>query len=75
MKNKTRKITQNSGAWICTCGNTELGEGFYPCDETGKMVEPTHTEWLKNLYVCAKCGQIIDQDTRCIVEPCTKSTD
>ena len=46
-------------AWICMCRNTPVADGFFPCDDEGKETEPV-TGW-KDLYVCAKCGRIIDQ--------------
>lgn len=51
----------NAEAWICICGNMPVSDGFQPCDEAGKEVEPV-TGW-KNLYVCDRCGRIIQQDT------------
>jgi hypothetical protein len=50
-------------AWVCICGNTPTGGGFYPCDENGHEMEPTaESDWV-NFYVCAECGRIINQDT------------
>lgn len=49
----------NNEAWICICGNTPGSDGFYPCNEEGHEVEPD-AEW-HDLYVCAKCGRIINQ--------------
>jgi len=46
--------------WVCLCGNTPADDGFYPCDEKGNEVEPV--EGWNNLYVCFKCGRIINQD-------------
>ena len=58
-------ITHEAGsddAWICICGNMPDGDGFYPCDTNGNEVEPAGPEWT-NLYVCAQCGRIIEQNT------------
>jgi hypothetical protein len=58
------RITHEAGndeAWICICNNTPVSHGFYPCDMTGKEVEPVRG-W-EGLYVCNKCGRIIDQKT------------
>jgi hypothetical protein len=55
-------ITHERGideAWICRCKNTPLGDGFFPCDNEGKEQEPV-AGW-NDLYVCARCGRIIDQ--------------
>ena len=59
------KITHEKGnkeAWICKCGNTPSNEGFYPCNSEGEKVDPTPEEWNTKLYVCNKCGVMIDQD-------------
>jgi len=53
----------NKEAWKCICGNTPTGGGFYACNENGDEVEPTEKEWTTNLYVCADCGMIINQNT------------
>ena len=53
----------NDEAWICICGNTPVDDGFYPCDASGNGVEPTIGSDWANLYVCAKCGRIIHQNT------------
>jgi hypothetical protein len=50
-------------AWLCVCGNTPVGDGFFPCDEHGnEMVPDIGSDW-NGLYVCARCGRIIKQDT------------
>jgi hypothetical protein len=51
----------DSDAWICLCGNNPVSDGFYPCDHDGNEVEPV-TGW-KGLYVCSRCGRIIEQST------------
>jgi len=53
----------NKEAWVCICGNTPDGHGFYTCNERGDEVEPTVKEWTTDLYVCAKCGRMIHVDT------------
>ncbi len=50
-------------AWLCTCGNTPTGDGFYPCNTDGNEVEPSTEQWKMPLYVCARCGRIIHQET------------
>jgi hypothetical protein len=52
-------------AWVCLCGNDPTSDGFYPCDEKGNEIE-TGRDWNK-LYVCARCGRIIQQDSLEIV--------
>lgn len=53
----------NDEAWVCICGNTPTDDGFYCCDTEGNEVEPTIDSGWTNLYVCARCGRIIQQDT------------
>jgi hypothetical protein len=55
----------NDEAWICLCGNRPSAEGFYPCDEKGNEMEPVNG-W-KGLYVCSRCGRIIEQDSLRVV--------
>ena len=50
-------------AWICVCGNTPCGGGFFECDERGNQVEPTAAAWTTDLYVCDQCGRMINPDT------------
>ena len=64
----TEQITHEPGneeAWVCVCGNKPDSEGFYPCDSSGKEIEPV-TGW-PGLYVCAKCGRVIDPSTLRVV--------
>lgn len=51
----------NRDAWICLCGNEPQDDGFYPCDAAGKEIEPA-AGW-NGLYVCHRCGRIIQQDS------------
>lgn len=48
-------------AWICVCGNRPTAQGFYECDETGKLVSPDKN-WA-GLYYCDRCERIIDGET------------
>jgi hypothetical protein len=50
-------------AWVCICKNTPGDDGFYTCDKEGNEVEPTAKEWTTGLYVCNRCGRIIDPET------------
>ena len=50
-------------AWVCFCKNTVAGSGFYPCDKNGNEMEPNIGSDWANLYVCADCGRIINQET------------
>ena len=53
----------NDEAWICICGNVPSSDGFYPCDDLGEEVEPRQGVWGGVLYVCDRCGRIINQTT------------
>jgi hypothetical protein len=53
--------------WMCLCGNEADQEGFFPCDRMGHQVEPTAQEWPEPLYVCDRCGRIIEHGTRRVV--------
>lgn len=53
--------------WVCLCGNMPADDGFYPCTRAGTCVEPTPEAWLENLYVCNRCGRIIEQNTLNVV--------
>ena len=48
-------------AWVCICGNTPVGGGFFACDENGNEMEPV--KGWNGLYVCADCGRIIQYDS------------
>jgi hypothetical protein len=50
-------------AWTCPCGNTPGSDGFFPCNKDGNEMEPAIGSGWTDLYVCARCGRIIKQDT------------
>lgn len=59
-------ITQEAGsddAWICICGNRPDSDGFQPCDTNGNEMEPLMGSDWDGLYVCGRCGRIIQQET------------
>jgi hypothetical protein len=60
--NEKIRISQED-VWTCVCLNDALNYGFYPCDETGREVEPTPEAWTTRLYICAKCERLIDGAT------------
>jgi hypothetical protein len=69
MVNTNERIKHEEGnqeAWICLCGNAPTSDGFYPCDKNGNEMVPA--EGWDNLYVCARCGRIIDQDSLEVVD-------
>jgi len=51
------------GVWECRCGNTPDFEGFDPCDELGRIVQPVLGPWDGSLHLCSRCGRIISGDT------------
>lgn len=53
--------------WICLCGNTSFADGFAACDSTGKEMEPTIESDWNGLFVCVRCGRIIENSTREVV--------
>jgi hypothetical protein len=57
--------TGNTEAWICICGNQPPEDGFYPCDRAGNEMEPAG-DW-SGLYVCLRCGRIIEQSSLRVV--------
>ena len=52
-------------AWICLCGNQPSSDGFFPCDKQGNEMEPA--DGWDGLYVCLRCGRIIEQDSLRVV--------
>lgn len=43
---------------VCSCGNRPDLDGFYPCDDTGRHVEPVAGGSWAGLYVCDVCGAL-----------------
>lgn len=52
---------ENEEAWVCVCGNTPTSHGFHPCDLAGNEMEPA--KGWRDLYLCAGCGRIVNQNT------------
>ena len=52
----------DADAWRCVCGNRPDSDGFFPCDKDGNEMEPAVGSNWAGLYVCARCGRIIEQD-------------
>lgn len=44
--------------FVCVCGNTPDSDGFFSCDEAGRIIEPTADSDWDGLYVCERCGQL-----------------
>lgn len=58
---KIKYESNNSDAWVCSCGNTPHDDGFFPCHyRTGAEVDPTPERWDGESYVCGCCGNIIN---------------
>lgn len=45
-----------SEALVCSCGNTQRGDGFEPCDAKGRPIEPTREAGWAGHYRCERCG-------------------
>lgn len=43
-----------TGEWTCFCGNEEMGEGFYGCNEHGHAIEDPDPKYWR----CSVCGSI-----------------
>ncbi len=54
-------------AWVCLCGNTPDSDGFATCNANGDEVEPTIGSGWDDLYVCNRCGRIVDQKDLSVV--------
>ena len=64
------KITheeQDKTAWVCLCGNTPDSEGFAACNAKGTEIEPIRASGWDKLYVCNRCGRVIDQNDLTVV--------
>lgn len=57
---KVRQITvltpDEVERYVCSCGNTAIASGFYPCDIYGVKCEPN--KFWDGFYVCGQCGNI-----------------
>jgi len=66
-----RTERDNTDAWICVCLNEPHMDGFFPCDSAGQEMDPVDG-WTE-LYVCHRCGRIIDQGSLKIVTQTSRS--
>ena len=59
------KILSDGSDWLhCLCNNNPSMDGFASCLADGTPVEPTvEGQWEGKLYVCLRCGRVIDQTT------------
>ena len=57
----------NDEAWLCLCGNRPDSDGFFTCDGNGDEMEPALLSNWDGLYVCGRCGRIVQQTTLEIV--------
>lgn len=53
-----RVSEDDADSWVCLCGNTPHGKGFFPCDGEGVEIDPGLV-W-DGLFVCDQCGRIIE---------------
>lgn len=60
-------LEDDSDEWLCLCGNNSFDYGFYTCDSKGEEMEPLIGSDWNGLYVCGKCGRIINGDSRKVV--------
>lgn len=54
------KTEEDTGEWICECGNTSGSAGFHACLPDGSRTEPNN-DWA-GLYLCADCLAIIENN-------------
>lgn len=54
-------------AWVCLCGNTPHTDGFATCNAKGEEMEPSAGSDWADLYVCNRCGRIINQTSLMVV--------
>ena len=62
-KNDEQYIAYEGGdhdAWVCVCGNKPIYDGFTACDSDGNEMSPDIGSDWQNLYVCLRCGRIIE---------------
>ncbi len=48
--------------FACACGNDCMGEGFFPCNKQGDVMEPLEESDWDSRYVCVRCGRIYHVD-------------
>ena len=46
--------------WKCICGNVPHDAGYFSCDDAGARLENGKEQ---GLYLCGKCGRIINGET------------
>jgi hypothetical protein len=63
MKEYITRGLDDDADWICICGNETGHSGFLACDSAGNEMRPSADSDWNDLYVCGKCGRIIDQNT------------
>ena len=58
MQNATKaEAAASVESYRCACGNSELQEGFYLCDDDGRRIRDGH------LRCCDRCGKITQAET------------
>lgn len=54
-------------AWVCLCGNMPPTDGFATCNDHGDEIEPDIGSDWNDLYVCNRCGRIINSTNLMVV--------
>jgi hypothetical protein len=49
--------------FTCHCGNHSGEEGLFPCDESGKLMEPVEGVWEGHCK-CLRCDQVYQINLR-----------
>jgi hypothetical protein len=44
--------------WVCECGNESHTDGFYPCDENGRICSPEAESDWDGTYTCDRCSRL-----------------
>jgi len=57
----TSITTHDDYEWVCHCGNEPHTDGFYPCDDNGRIIDPIDDGDWDGLYVCSRCDSLHTQ--------------
>ncbi len=59
---ETIKFTgpDDTGGFLCICGNDPEGQGAFPCDSEGRYIEPPPSIEPGNQFRCDRCGRVFD---------------
>ena len=62
-KNHIGYEADDHDAWVCVCSNKPIYDGFTACDANGNEMSPDVGSDWQNLYVCLRCGRIINGES------------